>query len=630
MLGFFPDPYEDELLWSAFARYSDQVNFPNKVNVWRDLFGVSYTPRSIEFPTRLNLFVNNLPCNHSYTADYLIAKHTLLPFYSPFLAPERLEKTLQIIKEGADESGTQPISFGTSPIRSVETLRYCPLCSQEDYEKYGEYYWHRSHQLPAINCCTKHCVFLEESNVVIRYSWENGDFVPANRVIQPNFIREMNLDNIEHLLMLTLAQNAVWLLESDCPCFGPYPIFERYHNALGRQGFISRGNRVRSLRLIQAFLNKYNSEFLRDLYSDIADDWSKSWLMLLTRKPRRNQLEHPIRHLLFINFLGYSAKAFFQDFASHSPFGSGPWPCLNPVCIQHFQPCILEITTEFTRYVDGRITGIFTCPVCNFSYKRRGPDMTEDDHFHYTRILDYGPVWKNKLSELWRDPLMSVNKMAPVLGVSRQTITYQVQKLGFLDNNPLPDKRRNTPPSIEYIQECRNQWLSIRKEYPFTPIKHLKKIVPLGFYNILRRYDKDWLSEHSDDIKEPEKTQSSDLSSLDMKLVQQLISVSNELKSNRKQRLSKSALLKRLSNEDAKLVENGSLPLSNVKLHEVIETTEEFAIRRIKIIIEECIEQGVHLTRSKLISRAGVKAWIGKSKKVEQSISEGLCELDET
>ncbi|WP_336511217.1 TniQ family protein, partial [Vibrio anguillarum] len=36
------------------------------------------------------------------------------------------------------------------------TLKMCPVCVQEDIRQFGVAYWHRVHQIPAIESCCEH------------------------------------------------------------------------------------------------------------------------------------------------------------------------------------------------------------------------------------------------------------------------------------------------------------------------------------------------------------------------------------------------------------------------------------------------------------------------------------------
>src|SRR5437764_11113955 len=94
VLGFFPDPYPDELIYSACARYSDRMRFPSKSCAVREWFGKNATA-VVDLPGRLRILISQLPPGHHYNLDRLLEKHTLLPFYSPFIPPKRLQDAKQ-------------------------------------------------------------------------------------------------------------------------------------------------------------------------------------------------------------------------------------------------------------------------------------------------------------------------------------------------------------------------------------------------------------------------------------------------------------------------------------------------------------------------------------------------------
>lgn len=50
MIGWFPDPYPDELLYSVAARYAERVGYPNCTAAIEELFGGGSTRVSIDFP----------------------------------------------------------------------------------------------------------------------------------------------------------------------------------------------------------------------------------------------------------------------------------------------------------------------------------------------------------------------------------------------------------------------------------------------------------------------------------------------------------------------------------------------------------------------------------------------------
>ena len=81
MLGIFPDPYEDELLYSVCARYSDRAKHPSQSDTFQALFGTRNIKAVLDLPGRIGELVARLPTSCAYSMDDLIEGHTLLPLF---------------------------------------------------------------------------------------------------------------------------------------------------------------------------------------------------------------------------------------------------------------------------------------------------------------------------------------------------------------------------------------------------------------------------------------------------------------------------------------------------------------------------------------------------------------------
>ncbi|MBD2498895.1 TnsD family Tn7-like transposition protein [Nostoc sp. FACHB-280] len=92
MIGWFPDPYPDELFYSVCARYFERMSYSNEIYVTQELFGKKLTSLNVYLANNLDYLIKHLPSGHCYKADYLIDNHTLLPFCSPFYAPYIIKK----------------------------------------------------------------------------------------------------------------------------------------------------------------------------------------------------------------------------------------------------------------------------------------------------------------------------------------------------------------------------------------------------------------------------------------------------------------------------------------------------------------------------------------------------------
>lgn len=165
MISYLPELYPDELVYSWFCRLYIHGGYLTYRATLADLFEKRSCNPSKEFIGYLNseakkTISNVIPINN------LVAEHTMFPQYARFFPSDEKLAALRLLGEGS----TDPHHLLTILVRnpSSEWMRYCPLCVKEDREKYGETYWHRSHQIRNINLCPKHKCYLVNSSLSIR------------------------------------------------------------------------------------------------------------------------------------------------------------------------------------------------------------------------------------------------------------------------------------------------------------------------------------------------------------------------------------------------------------------------------------------------------------------------------
>jgi hypothetical protein len=183
LIGHFPDPHPDELFYSVCARFSDHVQYATTAAVARELFGRDFINSVVNFPCHLNALVNALHLEHYYTVDTLIDDHTLLPLYGPFLPPERLRHLRNdMYGDKSTAHARAGITYFQAPL--LQQLRFCPLCLEDDRQRFGECYWHRVHQVPGVEVCPMHEVLLQNSNIHPRHQRTRNKFISAESAIQ--------------------------------------------------------------------------------------------------------------------------------------------------------------------------------------------------------------------------------------------------------------------------------------------------------------------------------------------------------------------------------------------------------------------------------------------------------------
>lgn len=310
MLGFFTDPYPDELLYSVFSRYHSRVGNSSKEATAHDLFGNARACVVVDLPSRLQHLIARLPPGHRYSVERLIDEHTVLPFYEPFMPSDRaLQLRRQMSEEDKGGAIHGRIGVLTSQIR-LDRLRYCPACVREDKEQCGETYWHRTHQLPGIEVCASHAVFLERSSVSVLNRSNDEAFVTAKQALKDVATtddRSMDEANPAHRAVLRIAEDATWLLGNHVGPTGLDRLRDRYFDLLRAQDLVKTTN-VKLRRMQARFEEHYSSELLRDLRCPLERRYN--WLRRIVQAS--HAAHPPLHHLLLMRFLNCSAEMFFR------------------------------------------------------------------------------------------------------------------------------------------------------------------------------------------------------------------------------------------------------------------------------------------------------------------------------
>ncbi len=147
-------------------------------------------------------------------------------------------------------------------VPSPEWLRFCPLCTEEDKQQFGEPYWHRLHQISGVEVCLVHAVFLENSDTRVLHRKTRHAFISAEQAIHATSPRFLVPSNPYHKILLRIAHDAAWLLKQR----GLFPELEsfrhRYLPLLAERELATYSGRVYTSRLLDAFKFYYSAELL--------------------------------------------------------------------------------------------------------------------------------------------------------------------------------------------------------------------------------------------------------------------------------------------------------------------------------------------------------------------------------
>jgi hypothetical protein len=617
MVGYFPTPYPDEILYSLCARFSARVRYSNAKAVPEELFGTSGASATIDLPNSLGHLSAALPAGSSLTSERLINRHTLLPFFSAFLPPGRVIQLEADMRDGRGQASYMRSGLMASRIPTPISLRFCPVCTQEDRRRFTEAYWHRTHQVSGVEVCPTHGVFLEESSVSRRADRDNLQFITPDEAARALPPRRIDSSDRNHQVLLQVARDIAWLLEHPISGSELSELHSRYLRRLIDRGLATYTGSIHVATLLDEFTRHYSPTLLQLLHCEFSgsDQAKTNWLLKLVRPPKHAQ--HPLYHLLLIQFLGRTVEEFFQLPEESSPFGEGPWPCLNPAAVHYRQPVILKCRLgDRLRY--GKPTGKFSCD-CGFAYVRTGPDSSPEDKFRVGRIISFGQVWEAKLKHLWQDASLSISEIARRLGVDPLTVRRHGAHLELLLSRP--NKRLKTlthatqlkgkAVSVAWEKKrrgCRSKWLSAMKQGREITLKALRLKLPRE-YAWLLQHDAEWLDGNKPQPRRRNlPTTSVDWKRRDAEYAAAVKAAACRLKEapGRPVRVTRTAIGRDLGAITLLRQKLHRMPLTARILSRVLETQEQYAVRRVWWVAELYGRENVLPREWQLVTRANV------------------------
>ena len=291
-IGHFPTPYKDELFYGTISRYQfiHNMTYPE---VMKELFDLDAYKVNIDYPLNLHTFCSNI--DHIITAEEIIANHTMLGIYVPFCEKQRQGDFVKAVKNG-DQKDSSLLRTRSN----VSSLRYCPLCVEEDLSVYGETYIHRMHQIPGLLACAKHGVRLEKY----------PDLVDSVQYFRRISRRRTNTKAIQtNEFHVDLARKAFDVLNGAISDLNLEDARIRYKQLLIKAGFTRGSNITR-----KAFAN----EFIKYFDFDLLSEYFPSILRTNDIEELSNEIYRAffvnqltvINHLLILSFFNITLKDF--------------------------------------------------------------------------------------------------------------------------------------------------------------------------------------------------------------------------------------------------------------------------------------------------------------------------------
>lgn len=608
MIDFFTDPYPEELISSVCARYDYYIGNVNKKDTLMELFGKRDIASFKLFPSRLGYLEKQLS-NKTYTSDYFIYNHTVFPLYSSFISKSKQIEVINFMKSEGSSTIYHILGISTGNIKTIKGYRYCPECVKSDENKVGEAYFHTSHQLQGVIVCHKHGCLLQEYNVEPSSKFVRLDI---NRL---NLIKPMFYEKSIHEILLKIAKAAYFILTLPYLEYSVEDIKHRLMILLNKKNYITHENKVRQNKLINDFSLYYGPVILQLLNSKISNT-KVNWIRNITQN--REIAVNPIRYILLILFVtNDDIEMFFKVREDENPFGKGPWPCLNSISEHYLEKVINKCEIE-NAYRSNMPKGVFRCK-CGYVYIRNGPDKSEKDMFRKDKVIERGEKWKKEFIKCLEQSNYNISYTSEKMGCSEVYVRGYIKRQGFITQEEVAQRRKKDK-FIEYSNQIINYIKSTPNCLREDIHQNLKKQISWFRGNNLK-----WLE---DNLPQPNKSPRKNLNrinyeKLDEKILENVKAKYNELISLEKpKRITLSIIEDSLKFKLYRRIHK--LPKTKKYFNEILETVDEFRLRRVKSFCDKLYKNQIKVTKSYILSQTSIL-----KKQISNELMEQINEIIE-
>jgi hypothetical protein len=272
-----------------------------------------------------------------------------------------------------------------------------------------------------------------------------------------------------------------------------------------------------------------------------------------------------------------------------------------------------------------RLVGIFSCE-CGFSYVRTGPDSSPDDRFRIGRVISYGQAWEARLKQLWENASLSFSQMAKTLGVDPLTLRRHATrlKLSFsrankelkpLNNTTQLKRKVVVAAQREKRRSCRSKWISAMSQKRGITLKALRHKLPREYVWLLHN-DSEWLEDHKPAIQRRKITTTTvDWKRRDAEYAAAVRAAASCLKKtpSRPVQVTRTAIGRALGALGLLRQKLNKMPLTAQALVSMVETREQYAVRRVRWAADLYRQEGLVPREWQLIMRACVYNLRGNS-----------------
>lgn len=569
----------DELLYSGLARSQDMSGFPTRRAMLAQAFGAATGIAVIDLPGRLDVVASRLGYleGSEDPAGLLIRRHSLFPYYAPFVPEERAARCEALMRYGPAGPIHGLLGIRASRVPLPSRMQYCRSCFEQDRERYGVPYWRRCHQLSGVFVCPIHAEPLLRTRVLRSSSRDRLAFVSLERAVSTSDLPSVSSAQLSGLpagAALALARRSAALLDGDLQAgsFGqdalaPHGWRGWAISSLRSAGYGRGPTGVAIARLRRDLSAFYGSGILAFLGCAVVES-GEDWIARLLHA--RKSSSHPLHFLLVQVFLEAVFGPQRAGAGGGVPSAAQARAANSTRCPERICGSVLEGGKPLES-----TGGTSTCPDCGcrFGIGGGGP-----------RLVAHGPKWEALLEQLLGKPEVSLRQVSRTLQVDPLTVKRHGLRLGLW--RPQWSGYGRAVPATGKAKKCRAARLAARRRWrravarhPRASRKELRALQPAAFA-ILYRHDREWLEAHSPSRRRAGSARASvDWDARDRELADQaerILPCDDERSSPRIATVARSIDRLGLIQQQAH-----KLPRTMAVLGRLTETRDEFAMRRI-------------------------------------------------
>lgn len=150
MLLGFPQILEDELLYSALARFRIYMGITCNKSYLKMLYNDQNIQPCYDLPSNIDYLKKNINRPNIFDSSSVIYSNTLFPLHAPFIPNERKKKIYRQLLNNTGNYAHARVGIASKLNTPIEVFNFCPKCHEEMRTQFGEYYWKRSHQINGV------------------------------------------------------------------------------------------------------------------------------------------------------------------------------------------------------------------------------------------------------------------------------------------------------------------------------------------------------------------------------------------------------------------------------------------------------------------------------------------------